>query len=132
MLSELAFSETTSGPVEQRRLKRWQLVNYLRVFDANSGDLLGHLVDLNQEGIMLLGTETLTPEKKFQLRMQLLQHGEVSEIELDAVSLWNTQDTDPCLYKTGFKLVDPSAELLNQLQSLIDDLGKPSQQQEKT
>lgn len=125
MFSELAISETTSGPIEQRRLKRWQLVNYLRVFDADSGELLGHLVDLNQEGIMLLGTQTLAPEKKFQLRMQLLQDGESSAIDIEAVSLWNKQDTDPYLYKTGFKLINPSKDVMKKLQALIDDLGKP-------
>ena len=124
MLSELAYADTTSGPVEQRRLKRWQLVNYLRVFDASSGELVGHLVDLNQEGIMLLGSETLPCDQEFHLRMQLLRDSNVSEIHLRAYSLWSKQDTDPHLVKTGFQLLHLDEKQSNFLQSLIAELGQ--------
>jgi len=132
MLSELAFADTTGdidtsgdiGPVEQRRLKRWQLVNYLRVFDANSGILVGHLVDLNQEGFMLLGTETLPCEQEFNLRMQRLSDGITAEIHLRAYSLWSKQDVDPHLFKTGFQLVHLDQEQMAFLHQLISELGK--------
>jgi len=122
MLSELAYADT--GPVEQRRLKRWQLVNYLRVFDATSGELVGHLVDLTHEGIMLLGSETLPCEKEFHLRMQRLSDGNTTEIHLRAYSLWSKQDVDPHLYKTGFQLVQLEREQQKFLQNLISELGK--------
>ena len=95
MLTELAYSDKKNGPVEQRRLKRWQLVNYLRVFDAVSGELLGHLMDLTEEGIMLLCNQTLPCGQKFQLRMERLSDGEFSNIRLTAKSLWSKPDKDP-------------------------------------
>ena len=122
MLTELAYSDQKNGPVEQRRLKRWQLVNYLRVFDAVSGDLLGHLMDLTEEGIMLLSNETLPCGQKFQLRMERLSEGTFSNIRLTAKSLWSKPDQDPHFYNTGFSLLDPSKETLAALQELIDEL----------
>ena len=122
MLTELAFTSDQSGPIEQRRLKRWQLVNYLRVFNCANGQLLGHLVDLNQDGIMLLSTETIECGQKFRLRMERLSEGAFSHIHLDAQSQWSKQDNDPYLYNTGFSLIDPNDETLMALQNLIDEL----------
>ena len=123
MLSELAYTDAVSGLIEQRRQKRWQLVNYLRVFDETNGQLLGHLIDLNEEGIMLLGTETLACEQEFQLLMERLSDGKTSRIQLRAHSLWSKQDADPNLYKTGFRLIDPDEHQLAFLKELIAELG---------
>jgi hypothetical protein len=39
---------------EKRKLKRRQLIYYLRVLDRDSGALVGRLVDITTEGVMLL------------------------------------------------------------------------------
>lgn len=122
MLTELAYSDKKNGPIEQRRLKRWQLVNYLRVFDASNGNLLGHLMDINGEGIMLLSSETFPCGVKFQLRMERLSDGVFSNICLTANSLWSKVDKDPHFYNTGFSLDNPGLEALTSLQQLIDEL----------
>ena len=122
MLTELSFLPITTTSQEQRRLKRWQLVNYLRVFDAKHGHLLGHLVDVNQDGIMILSTEPLVCGKEYQLRMERLSNSEFSHFELTAIGQWTKVDQDPHLHNTGCLLVNPSKEALTSLQSLMDEL----------
>ena len=39
---------------DQRKLKRRHLIYYLRVFDAESGDVLGHIIDIHTEGFLLI------------------------------------------------------------------------------
>jgi hypothetical protein len=123
MLTELAFCDPQSGLIEQRRLKRWQLVNYLRVFDAKNGNLVGHLVDINQEGIMILGTHPLAINETMELRMERLSDGVLSNIFLAAQSQWTKVDKDPHFYNTGFKLISPSEDGLSALQALINELN---------
>ena len=36
---------------ENRRMKRWHVIYYLRIFDQDKGSLLGHLIDITTEGI---------------------------------------------------------------------------------
>ena len=51
----------------KRQLKRWYLVMYLRVFDEDTGELLGHIVDINKEGIRLVSDKFIPPNQTFRL-----------------------------------------------------------------
>ena len=124
MLTEPSFPPIDPNSKEQRRLKRWQLVNYLRVFDTKSAELIGHLVDVNQDGIMILSSAPLTCGKQYSLRMERLSNGEFTHFELSAIGQWTKPDKDPHLYNTGCTLVDPSNETLESIQSLLDELGR--------
>jgi hypothetical protein len=44
---------------ERRHLKRRQLIYYLSVEDIDTGRTLGHLVDVNRGGIMLISPEPI-------------------------------------------------------------------------
>ncbi len=54
----------------KRQLKRWQLVFYLRVFDFNSGDLVGHLVNVHTEGMMLISDHPIAADGYRTLDLQ--------------------------------------------------------------
>jgi len=124
MLTELSFPPIDPDSKEQRRLKRWQLVNYLRIFDAESGELLGHLVDVNQDGIMILSSNPLIRGKQYSLRMERLSNGEISDFKLTALAQWTKPDKDPHLHNTGCGLVDPSKDTLESIQILMEELAK--------
>ena len=49
------------GVHDNRRLKRWHLIYYLRVFEQGSMDLFGHVVDITTQGMRLVNTEPITP-----------------------------------------------------------------------
>ncbi len=89
---------------DRRILHRRHLIYYLKVFDRETDNLLGHLVDITEEGIMIV-SETPFEEGK-TLKMKMLLPREIEdkeEIEFDARSMWCRKDVNPSLYGVGFK-----------------------------
>ncbi len=43
----------------KRQLKRVHLIYYLRIFDNNSGNNIGHLVDITTQGIMMISEKPI-------------------------------------------------------------------------
>ncbi len=109
---------------EQRKVKRSHLIYYLRVFDRESGNLLGHLVNITPDGIMLVGESPVEAGRQFQLRMQLKSiMGGKNHIDFEAESLWSNNDINPDFFDSGFKLlkIDSSDQVI--IQELINDYG---------
>lgn len=105
-----------------RKVARRHLIYYLRVFDRESGELLGNLVDISTRGIMLVSDNPVTVGKHFDLRMYLPETVEGSrEVEFSAESRWCQNDTNPDFFDTGFELVDPAPQFLEAVDKLIDD-----------
>lgn len=110
--------------LEKRRLKRYHLIYYLRVFDKNTGQLLGHLVDIHTEGIMLLSEEPIECDINFQLQMIL--PGEILGTQtwnFEAQSKWCEQDVNPQFYNTGFQLIYAFPHDIELVESLVEDYG---------
>ncbi len=109
---------------EHRKMKRWHVIYYLRIFDRDSGSLLGHLVDITTEGIKMVSEEILPLEKDFRLKMEVpLESGKVEEVLFRARSMWSEKDTNPDFYATGFNLKKPNMDTIKIIQSLIADLS---------
>jgi len=108
-----------------RQLKRWHLIFYLRVFDNNTGELLGHLADLTTEGVMLVSDQDIPVGKDYVLKMEYPERDNRKQgsIILNAHSLWSNPDINSQFYDNGFKLIDPSAESVTILRELIDELA---------
>lgn len=106
----------------KRRLKRWYLVMYLRVFDEETGELLGHIVDINKEGIRLVSDKHIPTHRTFRLWVDVPKEGAARQrIHLEAESLWSGQDVNPDFYDTGFRIHNVSTQALLQLQLLIEE-----------
>ena len=111
-----------SAGANQRRLQRWYLVMYLRVFNEDTGDLLGHIIDINKEGLRLLSDQPIAPNQTFHLGVDVPKDNIARQrIHLEAVSLWSGPDINPDFYDTGFRLQNISTQTLLQLQLLIDE-----------
>ena len=109
---------------ENRRMKRWHVIYYLRIFDQDTGSLLGHLVDITTEGIKMVSEDPIPAGKGFRLRMEVPVEGRKAEgVFFNARSLWSSKDTNPDFYATGFHLENPDNETINVIQFLIDDLS---------
>ena len=62
----------------------------LEVFDLDTGDHLGRVVDLHEEGLMLLSNRPVDLNRAFSLQVNLpMTLNGVNEFLLDAESLWN-------------------------------------------
>ena len=107
---------------EKRKFKRWYLIMYLRVYDQNTGELLGHIVDINKEGMRLVSDNPIPSNQPFQLWVDVPKESASRQrIELEAESLWSAPDVNPDFFDTGFRIHNISTPALLQLQLLIEE-----------
>jgi hypothetical protein len=89
---------------DRRTLHRRHLIYYLKVFDKTTDELLGHLVDITEEGLMIVSENCVDPGKVIKLKMSLPREIEdKEEIEFKAQSMWCRKDVNPSLFGVGFK-----------------------------
>ena len=108
----------------KRSLKRRHLIYYLRVFDRNTNQLLGHLVDVTKEGAKLISESPIAVNKRFKLRMVLPSEIFGREhLDFEAESLWSSPDINPDFQATGFRLIDMDARDMLVIARLINEYG---------
>ena len=89
-----------------RTLKRRHLIYYLRVFDHDRGDLVGHLVDVTTRGMMLISETPLPTESDFTLRMDLPPDlFPANDWVVGAKSIWCRPDVNPAFWDTGLRFL---------------------------
>ena len=108
---------------EKRIQKRWQLIYYLRVFDIKDNSLIGHVVNINAEGVMLLREKPIEVGKKLKFRMTLPEFIDDGEIKFEGTCVWSKVDVDPNYYITGFKVDKLTEKELVLISKLIKRAG---------
>jgi hypothetical protein len=92
---------------EKRKTERRKFSYYMRVTDAMTGELIGHLVDISAIGFQLDCTRQIPIGKDFRLFLEL--SGEIankSSMTFTARSMWSHPDyLDPTTFKVGFQLI---------------------------
>ncbi len=89
---------------DRRTLHRRHLIYYLKVFERDTDELLGHLVDITEEGLMIVSDNCGEEGKLIKMKMLLPREIEGKEqIEFDARSMWCRKDVNPSLWGIGFK-----------------------------
>lgn len=109
---------------EGRRLKRRHLIYYLEVHDAESGELIGHVVDITVKGVKLVSKAPIAAERIFKMRMKLPEeyfHGQI--LEFSGRSLWSHNDVNPDFYDTGFAVKEFDDEARKVIHELIEHIG---------
>ncbi len=106
---------------DRRKLERRHLIYYLRVFDQETDQLLGHLVNVSPEGVMLISENPLETEKRFQLCMHFPDKIFGKEgLTIKAQSVWCKRDINPAFYDIGFKIEELAWDDATVLKELID------------
>lgn len=109
---------------ELRQVNRWYIVFYLRVFAGPPNKILGHLVDISEEGIMVISDTPVEVDNLYDLRMRLpAQMGEGEDIAFSATSKWCEYDSNPDFYLTGFQIQDIMPSSKNRINNLIEKFG---------
>jgi hypothetical protein len=104
------------------RQERTHLIYRLRVFDAKSGRLLGHMTDITPAGMMLIGEKAVKPRKEFSLHMDLPRNVmEDEHLTFAALSKWCRRDASGDFYSMGFQILSISPEGLAVVHTLIRD-----------
>jgi hypothetical protein len=109
---------------ERRKLKRRHLLYYLRVYNALTGRLLGHLVDISPGGVMVMSQNRRRIGRTVVLRMVLPNQPRRAKIlEFEATTKWCRRDVNPDFWDTGFETTTLSRKQMIAIETLVEDYG---------
>ena len=105
---------------ERRRLKRRSLAYYMLVLDANTREMLGHLVDITPLGLMMDSQKAFPLENDYRLRLDTMPDvADKNFIKFTARTKWCSPDAiEPYLFDIGFSITDISqhdSEIIRQI-----------------
>jgi hypothetical protein len=107
-----------------RTLKRRHLIYYLEVFDEDTDELLGHLVDITTRGIKLVSKKAIGTDREYHLRMTLPEgYFQENVIHFQGRALWSGNDVNQDFYDTGFEVANLDKEVRKVIIKLINWLG---------
>lgn len=117
--------ETESRPAAfPPRYQRHQLLRGLEVHNAEDGQLLGHLVDIDPRGMKLIGSRQLPPGQRYQLRITLpAKDFQTPDLHCLAETRWCNPAGYAGAYQSGLTLTHLDAELLDNICRLINLFG---------
>jgi len=112
---------------ENRRSVRKALFLYLDVFDKRSNELLGHLGNLSEGGLMLLANKPILNRIK-HLRIRLPNDKEDIDFEKEFIDVkveicWTEPDPNPNIHRIGCRFLKVSHADLTIIEELIDDMS---------
>jgi hypothetical protein len=91
----------------RRKFKRVYLAFFTRLFDRETGKLLGHLANLTAEGAMVISEAPLEAGKVYRIHMDLSDTLYAkSHLDFEARCVWcQPEAIAPSFYNTGFQFV---------------------------
>jgi len=104
---------------EMRGHSRVEVSEVIRVVDRQTDMDLGRLVNISEEGFMLLGSQAVSANHILQLSLEF-ESGEnnTSPILIGVESLWCHSSNDQTQYWTGFYIIDISDSDLERVRHL--------------
>jgi len=122
----MARDQSRDDASNQRKLKRRYLVYYLRVFERKTGEVLGHLVDITEGGVMLMRENKLETGKMYSMRLRWrTSEGKLQVVDFEGECRWCRPDINPDFFDAGFSISPKDEETLRTIRNLIGDLGMP-------
>ncbi|MCG8015707.1 MAG: PilZ domain-containing protein [Candidatus Thiodiazotropha sp. 'RUGA'] len=116
--------ENSLKPDDRRSVKRRHLIYYLRVWRSEDNTPLGQVVDINSQGLMLIGEKPIPTGEELALKIHLPDEGEeIKFLNFKAICRWSSKDINTAFYDSGCEFVDQSDEKIEQLQKLIEEYG---------
>jgi hypothetical protein len=93
---------------ERRKSKRRSLTYYMLVMDANTREMLGHLVDITPLGLMMDCQKPLALETDYRLRLDTMPDvADKDFIKFTARTKWCLPDAiEPYLFDIGLSIID--------------------------
>ncbi|WNO09599.1 hypothetical protein [Teredinibacter sp. KSP-S5-2] len=93
----------------RRRLTRVPVSQSVNVSDVLKGTSIGKLVNLHEEGFLLLGARDVNVNCVYQLKFQLSSPiNDVSAISIGAECLWKSETDGEDQHWAGFQIIDLS------------------------
>jgi hypothetical protein len=109
---------------DRRKYKRRYMMYYSRIFDRQTGIVIGYLVDLTPDGAMIISEQPIAPGKIHRLRMDLPEDiASKPSLDFEAKCVWCKTDIDPHFYGSGFQILSLSEEDALFIQRMIEEYG---------
>lgn len=110
---------------EKRDSKRIHLIYYLLIFNDETNQLVGHVVDIAPEGIKLMTREPVQANTDYRFRMLLPSEMErkSKQITFNATCVWSKEKLYSDFYGSGFRFKDISPEDIEIIKDLISQFG---------
>lgn len=118
------YNSSKAESDDRRAVMRRHLIYYLRVWDRNTNKLLGHIVDINTGGFMLISEKKIELEQALDLEIRWNDPDDNEiKIEFKAESRWSSNDVNSAFFDTGFKLLGPTDDVLEPIKKMIEEYG---------
>ena len=113
------------SPKERRKRERRSFSHYMRIMNENTGELVGHLVNISGEGFQIESLKLVPLNADYPLRIEVPPDiGNKPFMVFIARSKWCQRDRiDPGLYDTGFQIVDMNPNDLEVFQLIFEKYG---------
>ena len=114
----------------KRKLDRHELIYYLPVTNVKDGQELGRLVDIHNEGLMMMGPLALEQNRLYHtcltLPKALMKTSKMSSIEILCECMWSRPSPNDQLVDSGLKFIEPSDAEKRIITQLIEYFSMPS------
>ncbi len=120
------MSSGHTNVINKRDMKRHYLIYYLRVFNRENGEVIGHLVDITAKGIMIMRDSPIEIGKIYDMRIRWRNaSGKLQIADFGGVCRWCRPDMNPDFYGAGFAITTGKDEDVKAIADLIGDLSMP-------
>ncbi len=110
--------------IEKRKYKRRHLIYYLEVLEQGTDISIGFVVDVTQNGILVMSSMPLAVGRIFHLKMLVDEdRNDKSFLHFEARSKWCNKSPNSDFYDTGFELINLDASAFNKISEIIEELG---------
>lgn len=105
---------------DMRKKERANVTGVVRIIDKPSGRDIGQLVNISEEGIMILGTRPIAENSIMQLALVFdCESGSTPDINIGVESLWSHSSTENSNHWTGFYIIDISEQDQERIRNMI-------------
>lgn len=113
------------GDEDKRSLKRVEPFYYLRVYDGDTKEYVGCVIDITKKGMKLLSERPFAVSKAYRLRLPLPEDSIFGDaMKVEARACWSTPLKESTGYETGFEFEQPVNDGIFAIESIIRDLKK--------
>ena len=103
-----------------RKEERKNANAFIGVYELNSENLIGYLLDLNTFGIKLKSTDEIEIDTNFEFRLELpIEIDGSSSFLLNVSSVWCYKHNNSRYYETGFEIIYNSPEEKKKIELLF-------------
>ena len=104
---------------EKRKHRRANLVYNLEVYDLDTKQCVGHLVDISLGGFKMVSESQIETGKDYQFRIYLPEDHSKEYLSIKGRSCWSKTDINPDYFASGFCFIKHSLESIKLIKMLI-------------